>query len=304
MGQSRRQQKRQHVMNVEMMGIQHQNQQELNEQQYGHQQGLNTQQYGYQTNLNSQQLANQQQLNKQGQELQVQTWKETNAAAQAKQLEQAGLNLGLMYSGGGAGGSTIGTGSGGTATGGSASAGSASAGTAAGGSVGLGHKTFDVGQIAQALQGAAKVRAETKLLNAQARNLETETVKTGGVDTEETKRRIKKLEEETKTETQRSGLVMNEAIKAAEEIDRMHRENQIGDQTKNAIIERIGQEAINAEVEKRLLESKIKLNDKQREELKHRIYQNWLDSGGRVISNIGGAVSKGVQSYKAPNYKY
>ena len=110
MGQSRSQQKRQHRHNIETMGIQHANQQELNTQQfghqqelnvqqYGHQQGLNTQQYGHQQGLNEQQFGHQQALNEQGQQLQVQTWKETNAAAQARELNKAGLNVGLMYGG-------------------------------------------------------------------------------------------------------------------------------------------------------------------------------------------------------------
>lgn len=48
----------------------------------------------------------QQALNKQGKDLALQQWKDTNALAQIKEYKKAGLNIGLMYEGGGAGGQT------------------------------------------------------------------------------------------------------------------------------------------------------------------------------------------------------
>lgn len=65
---------------------------------------------------------NQRNLNKQGQELQLDTWNKTNAAAQRKHYEDAGLNVGMMYGGSGAGGATTGSQGGGSAASGQAAA--------------------------------------------------------------------------------------------------------------------------------------------------------------------------------------
>jgi len=65
------------------------------------------------------QQKNQMELNRQGQELQMQTWEETNYPAQMAMMKAAGLNPGLMYGKGGAGGQTGGQ------TGGAAASGQA-----------------------------------------------------------------------------------------------------------------------------------------------------------------------------------
>ena len=65
------------------------------------------------------QQQNQMALNKQSQQLAQENWDYTNAENQVKHYENAGLNVGLMYGGNGAGG-TLSSGSGGGAAGGSA----------------------------------------------------------------------------------------------------------------------------------------------------------------------------------------
>lgn len=62
---------------------------------------------------------NQMELNQQGHDLQYEMWKKTNYPAQIEMLKQAGLNPALFYKGGGPGGTT------GSQTGGSAAKGSA-----------------------------------------------------------------------------------------------------------------------------------------------------------------------------------
>ncbi len=317
-GSNKNQSGRQHRYNKDLMGIQQQNQRKLNQQQYGlqtslntqqygNQKGLNEQQYGHQKGLNSQQVANQKMLNEQGKKLQMEMWKETNYPAQMKMMEEAGLNPALMYGMSGGGGTTAGSQGGGSASagsasGGSASGGSASAGSAAGGGASMGHKTMDMSQIV----GAAKAAAEIKLLNSQTKKNEAEAEKTSGIDTKEGEGRLAKLiqetaneklkakliEYETTTEGQKSGLVMQQAIKTAEEVDRLSRENEIGDATKDKIIEGIGIDVINKEVETRLKESKRELNTQQREELEHRIYQNWINTGSKTIGELGGIINK------------
>ncbi len=317
-GSNKNQSGRQHRYNKDLMGIQQQNQRELNQQQYGlqtslntqqygNQKGLNEQQYGHQKGLNSQQVANQKMLNEQGKKLQMEMWKETNYPAQMKMMEEAGLNPALMYGMSGGGGTTTGSqgggsASGGSASGGSASGGSASAGSASGGGASMGHKTMDMSQIV----GAAKAAAEIKLLNSQTKKNEAEAEKTIGVDTEKTKRELVKIIAETRnerlkeiliryqsdTEAGKSKLVIEEAKKTAEQVDSLVRENEIGDATKDEIIEGIGIDVINKEVETRLKESKRELNAQQREELEHRIYQNWINTGSKTIGELGGLVNK------------
>ncbi len=77
------------------------------------------QQMADQKQLMELQQKNQMALNKQGQQLAQENWDYTNAENQVKHYENAGLNVGLMYGGSGAGG-TLSSGSGGGATGGSA----------------------------------------------------------------------------------------------------------------------------------------------------------------------------------------
>ncbi len=74
---------KQHKRNKEMMGISHQNQQ---------------------------------QLNRQGHQLQMDMWNKTNYGAQVAQMEKAGLNPALMYGMGGGGGTTAGSQGGGNAS--------------------------------------------------------------------------------------------------------------------------------------------------------------------------------------------
>jgi hypothetical protein len=62
---------------------------------------------------------NQQHLNQQGHDLQYEMWKKTNYPAQMEMLKKAGLNPALLYGQGGAGGSTTGSQGGGSAASGS-----------------------------------------------------------------------------------------------------------------------------------------------------------------------------------------
>lgn len=81
--------------------------------------GQNQQQQN-QMALMNQQMHNQMQLNQQGQQIQQQNWDYTNYENQVKHMENAGLNVGLMYGMGGGGGQSMGAGGGGGASGGNA----------------------------------------------------------------------------------------------------------------------------------------------------------------------------------------
>lgn len=60
------------------------------------------------------QMANQKELNKFNQELNLDTWNKTNYEAQRQHLEKAGLSVGMMYGGSGAGGAIMGNAGGST----------------------------------------------------------------------------------------------------------------------------------------------------------------------------------------------
>lgn len=80
----------------------------------------NNNQMQQQQALMQQQYANQMGLNNQMAQIQRDNWDYTNYGNQVKHMENAGLNVGLMYGMGGSGGATMGSGSGGSASGGNA----------------------------------------------------------------------------------------------------------------------------------------------------------------------------------------
>jgi hypothetical protein len=126
----------------------------------------NQNQMNQQGQLMNLQLRNQKELNKQGSELSYQNWLRTNYSAQRDQMEKAGLNVGMMYGMGGAGGTLTG-GSGGSAAGGQA--------------------PQPNNQMAMLLGDLA---ANIDLKKAQARNLNVDSDKKEGVDTDLTKTQI------------------------------------------------------------------------------------------------------------------
>jgi hypothetical protein len=114
----------------------------------------------------NQQMQNQMQLNEQMQDIQQQNWDYTNYGNQRKHMEKAGLNVGLMYGMGGAGGSTMG---------------GASGGSAAGGQGAHAPNFMEVGQ--QMLQAKA-IEAQTKVAEADAKLKNAQADKTAGIDTQ------------------------------------------------------------------------------------------------------------------------
>jgi hypothetical protein len=109
-------------------------------------------QHNRQKELMGIQLKNQQQLNKQGQQLQMQTWRDTNYGAQMDMMKEAGLNPALMYGMSGGGGATTGSQGGGSAQGGNS------------------HAPMDIGASVQAslmMAQAMKLKAETKEIEAK-----------------------------------------------------------------------------------------------------------------------------------------
>ncbi len=221
-------------------------------------------------NLMGIQYRNQRNLNQQGSDLQYKMWEKTNYPAQMKMLKEAGLNAGLIYGGQGGGGSTTGSQGGGSAASGSASA------------------PMDIGGAVS----SGMMSSQIELNKAQTEKVKAEAEKISGVDTSESVGRLGKIVEETKseklkqilleaqkiTETQKSGLTLQQAVKTAEEVSMLSRSNEIGDETKNTVIEQIGMDLIKSKTENK--------------ELQNRIYQSWIKTGSKSISELGNLILK------------
>lgn len=110
-----------------------------------------------------QSYANQVALNQQMQDIQQQNWDYTNYENQRKHIENAGLNVGMLYGMGGAGGSTM--------------------GGASGGSAQMAHpaQAPNFMEVGQQIQQGKLVDAEVALKKAQEDKLKAETPTTGNL---------------------------------------------------------------------------------------------------------------------------
>lgn len=135
------------------------------------------------------------QQNLQNQKIQQENWENTNAQAQVNQMKQAGLNIGLMYGGSGAGGQT--------------SMGSQSAGAPSGTS---GYS--DGGLQAQGMNITSRMGQELaniELTKAQTENVKADTEKKKGVDTDLAKTNIEQIKTGIETEKGKQTLQRIEA---------------------------------------------------------------------------------------------
>lgn len=121
-----------------------------------------------QKKLQAEQIKGQKEMGEFNQGLALDTWEKTNYDAQRKQMEKAGLNVGMMYGG---------TGSGGTTQGGSA--GQVTGGTASGG-------TGEIGMAIQLGLQQEMQKAQIELAKSQSEKNAAETEKISGADTTKT----------------------------------------------------------------------------------------------------------------------
>ncbi|AXH73449.1 MAG: DNA pilot protein [Microviridae sp.] len=256
-------------------------------QQFERQKKLMDIQNQSQMSMMSQQKANQMDLNKQGQALQMQTWEQTNYPAQVEMLKKAGLNPGLLYSKGGAGGST-----------GSQGGGSASGGSAASGSAQMAQSTrmMDILSMQSIKAGITTQEAQARKANAEAdviekygggkSEAEIEAQKAGAgkaqAETEVAKveARIKEIEE-ANTQREIDTRISNTAALTS----KLVQENAITAETRNSIVERTKQEAIGATLENELTRTKTNLTESEIKAIQTGIVQKWteLSQKGRSI---------------------
>ena len=161
-------------------------------------------QHNRQKELMGIQLKNQQQLNKQGQQLQMQTWRDTNYGAQMDMMKDAGLNPALMYGMSGGGGATTGSQGGGSAQGGNS------------------HAPMDIGASVQASLMAAQVGkliAETDLIKKN-------TDKTV-VDTSKVKGEIENLIAKTESEKEKKELLKIQQTVESEKVKKLAKDTEL-----------------------------------------------------------------------------
>jgi len=157
--------------------------------------------------LTAQQVRAQKELGQFNQDLALEMWEKTNYDAQVKQLEKAGLNVGLMYKGAGQGGTTQGGQASGAVAGGQAT----------------GAPPINAPQMGMALQLAMQ-QAQIENIKADTELKQTEATKKGGADTEQILATIDKLKQDTA-----NAAIQGDILEYEKEIRRI--ESELKDQT-------------------------------------------------------------------------
>jgi len=218
----------------------------------------NQQQMKQQQQLMQQQFQNQQALNLQGQKIQQQNWDYTNYGNQVKHMENAGLNVGLMYGMGGGGGQSMGAGSSGGASGGNA-------------------PQNNMPQILGIAQDAALKVAQTDLIKAQADKLRSETPTSGNLGDTGMANTI--ADTALKTMNAKNAEIQNQignrsledvlqTIKSNADIAQSQQRSalvkaNVDEKTQKSAEQKIDAEAINEAFKLGVMKSQIKLNDAQ-----------------------------------------
>lgn len=219
--------------------------------------------------LMEQQIRGQKEMGKFNIEQQMELWNRTNAAAQMQHYKKAGLNPALMYGTSGAGGSTA------------AATGSVTAGTADPRAGGI-HTGMNI-----------MMPAQLELLRAQARNLDADTAKKSGVETDLGRTTIEQLKAQTSnikvqtaiaeidktikeiTQEDVTDIASLNAQKLQQEVFIIKNAADISDATKQTIIKTVGQEYINKVLEGIAIKSGIQVNEAQIRKMTADILQGW-----------------------------
>lgn len=228
-------------------------------------------QYKQQRELMGLQTDYQKQLNAQGRDIQLQMWRDTNYPAQLEMLKEAGLNPGLLYGMGGAGGATTGGQTGGNAQGGQAPS----------------AIPFELNlQNALLASQIKKTESEADLNKAREE-------KTAGVDTELAKGTLNQLIADTKNKTLQGELIKLQTIgteientykpyKLMAEVDNWVESAQklkIGNELTQAqfddLVKEQREKAIGQAIINDLNKSNIKYNEEKIREISESIDQKW-----------------------------
>lgn len=212
-------------------------------------------------------------LQERSHEMNLDMWKKTNYGAQRTELENAGLNAGLMYGTAGQGGQAVG--------------GAATAGA-----------QEQVGDYGAQAQAAAMTAAQLKLTEAQTAKTTAETEKIAGADTAESESRInlntieaefKRIATDVSGATQESQInIINDTSDKllAEAVQQQHQQI-ISEQTYKDTIKRIKEEAVGALLENTVKRTNAEVNEARIKEISANILQRWesiaVDKRGQEI---------------------
>lgn len=206
--------------------------------------------------LQNLQIQGQKEMGEFNQGLALDTWNKTNYEAQRKHMENAGLNVGLMYGQGGGGGATTSTPTG------NVQGQNAGDSNAAGMGMAIG-------------QQLAMQAAQIDLLKAQTNKTNIEADKTAGVDTEGVKldNEFKTIQNKIQNATTYDQIlkVSEEANQAVQQTDKGAMENTILHKTQQAQIDTIQKEAILKGVEIKQREAGINLTEMETKETAEKI---------------------------------
>lgn len=209
---------------------------------------------------------------------QMRMWHDTNYGAQMGELKKAGLNPGLIYGMGGGGGATTNAAQGQGVNGGQAPGGGGEA----------------MGLMMQRMQ-LGLMEAQRANIEADTRNKEVNTTKTGGVDTREAETRIasitqgienqKAVEALTKVQSQIQEINLQwteiqwkqQVEKIGNEITLLNQQNWINSQTLDTKIDIIKQELTNSFLQGEATKSGIQVNKEQIQKMAADISQGWKD---------------------------
>lgn len=246
--------------------------------------------------LIEQQIAGQKEMANYNQMLQHQMWNATNYAQQIKQLQAAGLNPGLIYGMGGAGGATTGS-----------PGGSVNTSTAP---TGGGEPTALAGMGLQNAMSLQLMQQQKELMEAQTQKTNAEATKISGVDTTESQTRIdnllqgidnarqqyeiQKLEitlknienfEKQASQNDRLDYIKYQTRMALKQLNIAENEAFISSQTYQQKIDIIRQQAIGSVIQNELLKQNIQASKAQVEKWAQEISQGWeqLDQNAQRI---------------------
>lgn len=209
-----------------------------------------------QEKLQDLQIEGNKELQKYGQELALDTWRKTNYDAQVEELKKAGLSTGLMYGGGGQGGTTSG-GNGGAVSGANAPVGG------------------------QEILGLQLMGAQRDLIKAQTEKTNAETEKTKGVDTQLTgaSARIAEIQGQMLNDTYEETFskIMSEAEKAASEARIASQQADVGEMTLPTQVAKAQAELIGLGIANELRKAQTDLTQEQINATIESVKQKWAE---------------------------
>lgn len=221
----------------------------------------------------------QKQMNQYNAGLALQQWKDTNAPAQVEQLRKAGLSTGLIYGMSGAGGTAS------TNTG---------AGTHAGNMNLPNEEGFRFMGLEAGLQVAAQ-KAQIELTKAQKNNVEADTTKKLGVDTQQVLETIENLKSRTTNQNIQNSIDnLNKEIKEVEK--------RIAQETESDIVTKINAEKWKTIGEAESAEAKGEIDKETKEDIIEQIEQYTIEQSVRIASikaNINLTNAEIKQTYNA-----